>query len=221
MTDGSPFADRRSPQTEITANGERQTANLFSLALLAVIALLLFAKPLLRYEVLTLRDHSDYFQPLRFFTADEVRRGHLPLWNPYNASGEPWLANPQTGVFYPPAWIFLVIPFPTAYTLFLAFHIALLGCGSFLLFRRIASNNAALIAALSLMLCGPAMSLLDISNTLATFAWIPLVLWCALAVAPPGLSAFVIAMSFLAGEPFFAALGAVMFVLLRRRNMID
>lgn len=179
---------------------------------LSVLALLLFARPIVRDEVLTLRDHSDYFQPLRLFTNQELRRGHLPLWNPYNASGEPWLANPQTGVFYPPAWIFVVVPFARAYTLFLAIHVALLGCGAFALLRRFASPPAALLGAITLMLCGPSLSLLDVSNTLTTFAWLPLVLWCALAHAPVVLSAVTIAMSFLAGEPFFAALGAVMFV---------
>ena len=192
-----------------------------ALIALSFIALLLFAKPLLKNEVLTLRDHSDYFQPLRLFTNQELRRGHLPLWNPYNASGEPWLANPQTGVFYPPAWIFIVVPFAPAYALFLAAHVALLGCGAFLLFRRIADPPAAFAGALALMLCGPALSLLDVSNTLTTFAWIPLVLWCAVSMASPRLSAVVIAMSFLGGEPFFAAVGALLFAMLRRRNLLD
>src|SRR4051812_1377550 len=89
---------------------------------IAVVALLTFAKPLLRQEVPIVRDHFDYFQPLRWYTATELRQGRLPLWNPYNASGEPWLANPQTGVFYPPTWLFLALPFATAYTLFLALH---------------------------------------------------------------------------------------------------
>lgn len=195
-----------------------RTAIVLPLVVLSVVALLLFAKPLAQNEVLSFRDHFDYFQPLRMFTATELRRGHLPLWNPYNASGEPWLANPQTAVFYPPAWLFLILPFAPAYTLFLALHVALLGCGAMLLFRRFASRGGAFVAALSLMLCGPVLSLLDVSNTLTTFAWIPLVLWCAAAGASPVLSAGVIAMSFLAGEPFFAALAALMFVLIRRRR---
>jgi hypothetical protein len=204
------------------ADGDRRTAiEIAPLALLAVVALLLFAKPLVRNEVLTFRDHLDYFQPLRFYTSTELKRAHLPLWNPYNASGEPWLANPQTGVFYPPAWLFVPLPFAPAYVLFLAFHVALLGCGSFVLFRRFASRNAALIAALSFMICGPSLSLLDVSNTLTTLAWIPLVLWCAVSMAPPAVCAMAIAMSFLAGEPFFAAVGALMFATLRRRNLLD
>src|SRR4051812_21889420 len=111
-----------------------------SLLLIAVVALLLFSKPLVLGHVPTFRDHSDYFQPLRWFTADELRHGRLPLWNAYSASGEPWLANPQTGVFYPPAWLFVVLPFATAYVLFLALHVMLVGWGAFLLFGRLASS---------------------------------------------------------------------------------
>jgi hypothetical protein len=188
---------------------------------IALLALAMFARPLLRGEVLTFRDHSDYFQPLRYFTAEEVRHFRLPLWNPYNASGEPWLANPQTGVFYPPAWIFLLLPFPTAYVSFLLLHIVLLGCGAFLLFSRFASARGAFIGSVILMLCGPTLSMLDISNNLTTFAWVPLVLWCAMSEAPSMPSATVIAMSFLGGEPFFAAAGALMFVLLSRKKVID
>ncbi|MCU1347934.1 MAG: hypothetical protein JWO56_964, partial [Acidobacteria bacterium] len=69
----------------------------FPLIFIAAVVVTLFAAPLLRDEVFTLRDHSDYFQPLRYFTAAHLRAGVLPLWNPYSASGEPWLANPQTG----------------------------------------------------------------------------------------------------------------------------
>jgi hypothetical protein len=183
------------------------------------IALLTFAKPLFTNQVPSFRDHSDYFQPLRWFTADELRHGRLPLWNAYSASGEPWLANPQTAVFYPPAWLFLLLPFEAAYMLYLALHLALLGCGALLLFARRNSLGAALIGATALMLCGPTLSLLDVQNNLTTFAWIPLVLWCALTRASAMGSAAAIAMSFLAGEPLFAAIGALLFALVRKREV--
>jgi hypothetical protein len=190
-------------------------------ALLAALALALVARPLLHREVFTFRDHTDYFQPLRWYTATSLEAGHLPLWNPYNASGEPWLANPQTGVFYPPAWLFVVVPFEAATMLYLALHLALLGCGALLLFGRSHSPGAALIGATALMLCGPALSLLDVQNNLTTFAWIPLVLWCAVTRANAMGSAAAIAMSFLAGEPLFAAAGAMLFAIVRRRDVLD
>ena len=92
----------------------------FALALLALVVAILFAPALAQREVFTFRDHSDYFQPLRYFTAQHIRAYVLPHWNPYSASGESWLANPQTGVFYPPTWLFAFLPFETAYMLYLA-----------------------------------------------------------------------------------------------------
>jgi hypothetical protein len=189
----------------------------FALALLFVIALALFALPLVRGDVFTLRDHFDYFQPLHWFTSMELKAGHLPLWNPYNASGEPWLANPQTGVFYPPAWLFLALPFATAYMLYLFFHVVLLGWGAYLLFARNASRGAALVGAVALMCSGPVLSLLDVSNNLATLAWIPLVLWCAMEGAWKR-GAVVLALAFLGGEPFFAAIAAVLYAIVRRKR---
>ena len=190
-------------------------------ALLIAVALGVVARPLLHREVFTFRDHTDYFQPLRWFTATALKAGQLPLWNPYSASGEPWLANPQTAVFYPPAWLFLVLPLESAYMLYLALHLALLGCGALLLFSRRASLGAALIGAVALMFCGPTLSLLDVQNNLTTFAWLPLVIWCGLTRASPMGSAAAIAMSFLAGEPFFAAAGALIFAIVRRQGVLD
>ena len=177
---------------------------------IVLLALAMFARPLVRGEVLTFRDHSDYFQPLRYFTAVEMRNFRLPLWNPYNASGEPWLANPQTAIFYPPFWIFLLVPFAQAYVIFLLLHVVLLGCGAFLLFSKFASPRAAFFGAIALMLCGPTLSMLDIQNNLTTFAWLPLVIWCAMERS--WFSAPAIALSFLAGEPFFATVGAFAFL---------
>jgi hypothetical protein len=184
----------------------------FALAFIALVAAPIFIAPLLKQEVFTLRDHLDYFQPLRWFTAQELRAGHLPQWNPYNASGEPWLANPQTNVFYPPAWIFLVLPFATAYMLFLLFHLVVLGWGAYLLFARSAAPGAAMFGAVALMLSGPVLSLLDVNNNLAAFAWIPLALWCAAECAPIR-GGFFLALVFLAGEPFLAGVAALLYVI--------
>ncbi len=191
-------------------------------AVIVLLTLIVFARPLLRNEVFSFRDHGDYFQPLRWFTAMELQHGRLPLWNVYSASGEPWLANPQTGVFYPPAWLFLILPFTAAYTLYLFFHVVLLGCGAYLLFARLTKpGGAALAAAVALTFSGPAMSLLDVSNNLATFAWIPLIVWCAITGVSARASSAAIALSFLAGEPFFAAVGALLFAVARRKGARD
>jgi hypothetical protein len=189
----------------------------FALVLLFLLTAAVFLPALLRREVFVTRDHFDYFQPLRYFTAEELKSGSLPLWNPYSASGEPWLANPQTGVFYPPAWLFLILPFATAYVLYLFAHLLLLGWGSYLFFTRFASGGAAMVGAGAVLLSGPVISLLDVSNNLATLAWLPLALWCAASGAWRR-GGLVLALAFLAGEPFFAALAALLYVAVRRHR---
>ena len=174
-----------------------------------------FAGVLVRGEVPTFRDHESYFVPLRWHTAETIRGGDLPLWNPWNGGGEPWLANPQTGVFYPPAWLFALFSFSRAYVLFLIFHLALLGWGSWTLFRRWTADPPALVASLALMLSGPVFSLVDINNNLASFAWLPLVLRLAAERRERGgvrsllLLSLALALAFLGGEPLFAAIAAL------------
>ena len=107
-------------------------------------------------------------------------------------------------------------------SLYLALHVLLLGCGAYLLFARLTRpGGGALVAALALTFCGPVISLLDVSNNLATFAWMPLIVWCALSEVSAKTCGAVMALSFLAGEPFFASIGALLFVIVRRRGWID
>jgi hypothetical protein len=186
----------------------------FAFVFLAALVLVLFLPPLAKREVFTARDHSDYFQPLRFFTAIHIRDFVLPFWNPYSASGEPWLANPQTGVFYPPTWLFIALPFEQAYMLYLALHLIVLAWGSYLLFARRVAPEAAFVGAVALTFAGPTLSLLDISNNLATFAWIPWILWAAAARLSPVSAGLFMALAFLGGEPYFAAIGASLYAVL-------
>ena len=188
----------------------------FAFTLIALLVTVLFLPALVKREIFVLRDHTDYFQPLRYFTAQHLSSWQLPHWNPYSASGEPWLANPQTGVFYPPTWLFVALPFETAYMLYLALHLAVLGSGAYLLFAHAVAPGAAAAGAVATMFAGPTLSLLDVQNNLATFAWIPFVMWTARAAKPPQLAALFLALSVLGGEPFFAAIGALLYVVIRR-----
>ncbi len=186
-------------------------------------ALAPFVPMLVRGEVPSFRDHRDFFVPLRAATAEALRSGELPLWNALSASGEPWLANPQTGVFYPPAWLVAVLPFEIGYVLFLALHLAIAGLGWRRLIMRWTRDDVATLSACGLILSGPILSLLDVSNSLASLAWMPLVLSFAFDARPRGAArdAAVIAMSFLGGEPLVALVGALLYAsvrLLRERR---
>lgn len=48
--------------------------------------------------------------PLRALSGALLRRGHLPLWNPYIWSGSPLLGGLNAGSFYPLTFLFAVLP---------------------------------------------------------------------------------------------------------------
>ncbi|MGA7617554.1 MAG: hypothetical protein WBX15_20505 [Thermoanaerobaculia bacterium] len=188
------------------------TRRIAPVAVILTLSLIPFILPLIRGEVFTFRDHSDYFEPMRYYTSSRLAAGDLPLWNPFSGSGERWLANPETAVFYPPAWLMVLLPFATGYVAFLWFHVALAGVGSWFLFRRWVQPPSALLGAVAMMFQGPLLSLLDVSNNLASIAWLPLVVWCALERsepeprAPVAIPIVFLALSFLGGEPFLSAI---------------
>ena len=39
-------------------------------------------------------DHFAYFYPTTMFMHDELRAGRLPVWNPYQMAGQPFMAMP-------------------------------------------------------------------------------------------------------------------------------
>ena len=90
------------------------------------------------------RDQGDFFYPLKLYTAARLRLGELPLWNPLSGAGEPWLANAQSGVFYPPTLFFLLPSQALAAGLFLLLHFAVGALGMrFFLKGEGASGTAA------------------------------------------------------------------------------
>ncbi len=75
-------------------------------------------------------DLSLLFFPGYAFYRRSVLSGHLPLWNPYTACGEPFLADIERGVLYLPNLIYLVVPTWLGIVLLAAFHVLLAGVGA-------------------------------------------------------------------------------------------
>src|SRR3954468_484330 len=98
-------------------------------AALALLLLVVAFNPglALQGQVLGGYDAFVYFYPLRSYIAETLGRGQLPLWNPYLFAGTPYLANPQTAVFYPGTWLFAVLDVPRAYALNFLMHLWIAG----------------------------------------------------------------------------------------------
>lgn len=54
-------------------------------------------------------DFSGQFLAFAAYQARRLLAGELPLWNPYNYAGHPFLADTQSAVFYPPRLITIAI----------------------------------------------------------------------------------------------------------------
>ena len=137
-------------------------------------AVLWLAPALLWRRAPTFRDQGDFFYPLKLYTADRLRMGEIPLWNPLSGTGEPWLANGQSGVFYPPTALFLLHSAALAGALFLLLHfgIAAWGARRFLKEENV-SDAGALFGAAAFAASGLAASLSVYWNHFGAWAYLP------------------------------------------------
>lgn len=88
--------------------------------------------------------------PLRVHAARAMLSGEFPLWTSSLLAGYPLLAENQTGVLYPPSWIYLLFPDHRGLNLFVVGHYLLAGYGMIFLLREYRLRGwAALIGAIS------------------------------------------------------------------------
>lgn len=114
--------------------------------------------------------------PLYTHAADSLRSAQLPLWNPYLYSGAPFLADPQTSLFYPPNLLFLLFPAPpyALMELLVAFHLWLAGAGVYtLLTLRGLPRLPAVTGALTFMFSSVFVTHIGNLNILAASAYLP------------------------------------------------
>ncbi|HET6454809.1 MAG TPA: hypothetical protein VFI02_10425, partial [Armatimonadota bacterium] len=131
----------------------------------------------LRWDALTW-DSIAYFYPARLLLGQSLRNGELPLWNPHQMCGTPFLANYQSAVLYPPNWLFGVIPAARAFGILAALHLFALGAFTFLFLRSLSLGRiASTFGAIAFMLSGFAIAWLELPVFLSTGVWLPLALF--------------------------------------------
>lgn len=98
----------------------------------------------------------------KFYLRTTILSGELPLWNPYIALGRPFLADSETATFYPPNWIFILLPETPALFGFLTFHFWLAAFFVIKLARRWgAPHIAAIVLAFVWLASGPVLGRLE------------------------------------------------------------
>jgi len=172
------------------------------------------------------------FYHLRAFGFGELARGNLPLWNPHLFAGVPYAANFEAALFYPPNWIFLLLPTANAINLSVALHTFLIALFMFVWLRgRHLHPLASLTGGAVLMFSGPFFAFVYAGNlsNICTMVWAPLILRAVDGVLrgpklPWSLcGAAAVAMQILAGHPqyvYFTALaiGFYLAIALRRAH---
>ena len=148
--------------------------------LLAVLVFASFPQVILGLQTFVFRDYGFFAYPLAHFQRDCFWRGEIPLWNPYNFCGVPFLAQWNTMPLYPPSLIYLTLPLEWSLGFFCLLHLWFAGLGMFFLARKWSGNNfAAAFAGTIFAFNGFTLNLLMWPSHLATFAWMP---WVVLAV---------------------------------------
>ena len=126
------------------------------------------------------RDYSIFGYPLAAYNRYCFWEGEIPLWNPYNACGIPYLAQWNTIFLYPPSLFYMIFPTQWSLGIFCLFHLYFAGLGMYLLVENWIQNNfAASIAGLGFAFSGLVQYSLIWPNDVSTFAWMP---WVVLSV---------------------------------------
>ncbi|MFV1967066.1 MAG: hypothetical protein ACC628_16690 [Pirellulaceae bacterium] len=98
----------------------------------------LFGRPLLWGDVLGYRDAANYYLPSFEWELGEWRVGRVPLWNPHDNLGTPYLADASSSVFYPGKLLFaLPLDYVRRFNLYTSLHVLLAAATTYLLARRL------------------------------------------------------------------------------------
>ena len=148
--------------------------------ILAALIFAAFPQVLLGWETFVVRDYGFFSFPVAHFQRECFWRGELPLWNPYNNCGLPFLAQWNTMALYPPALVYLLFPLAWSLSFFCLLHLFWGGLGMYFLARRWTGNLlAASVAGVIFAFNGLSLNLLMWPSHIATLSWMP---WVVLAV---------------------------------------
>lgn len=153
-------------------------ADFACLALLFIVSLLGYGRFLVNVPI---HDFYNFFFPYRYFVTDAISQGVSPFWNPYESMGLPAHADPQSGVFYLPVWLFALI-FGKYTTVCCAieyiFHAFVGGAGFYFLAKHFAKDRfAAFTTAAFYLLSGFFVGNAQHLSWIISAAWLPWVLW--------------------------------------------
>ena len=149
------------------------------LILFLSLSVLAFPEIIFGHQTLYKTDLTWIHFPRHYFAATEWLAGRVPLWDPYEDTGIPLLAESQVGVLYPLSAIFLSPLSPSLeLSLYILLHFSLAALFTFSLARSLGLGwAAATLAGLAFGLGGFLMAQVPNLNIMTGAVWLPLILY--------------------------------------------
>ncbi|MCL4417451.1 MAG: YfhO family protein, partial [Actinobacteria bacterium] len=115
--------------------------------------------------------------PWKEFAVNSLASGSFPFWNPYNFSGIPFMANFQSGVFYPFNFIFLIFGNIYGWSVYVILQPILAGFFTFLFLRENnLSKESSFFGAITFALSSYMVVWIEYGNLGHAILWLPLIL---------------------------------------------
>ncbi|MBN2384108.1 YfhO family protein [bacterium] len=173
-----------------------------------------------------------YFYYHAFFIKENLLAGQLPLWNPYYYCGHPFLANPQTFVFYPVTLLYALFSLPLAFNYDVIIHVFIAGIGMMCFVRYLTdSRPAALASSIIFSFNGYFMDKIHAGHLtmIHTAALMPWILYClerfirTRRIGSLLATGSVFGLQILGGEPqnsYYTALMIVLYIITRSATLL-
>lgn len=159
--------------------------DIIALALLALVTLIFFW-PVVIGQAWIPRGGGDsvsFIYPMYRFASQSFWSGIIPLWNPYQYAGSPFIADNQSGIFYPfNLLLFLLNPDFTYRAIqgLVIWHFFFAGAAMYYFARLLSPSSliwrpAALLGSLAFMFSSLFITHIGNLNLIAVAAWLPIV----------------------------------------------
>ena len=115
--------------------------------------------------------------PWRELAIATLKKLELPLWNPYNFSGTPLLANLQSAVFYPFNLLLFILPFNIGWSVLIILQPLLAGIFLYWYLRNLSVHRiASFLGSNVFAFCGFSVAWMEWGTILHVTLWLPLIL---------------------------------------------
>ncbi len=156
--------------------------DIYSVVFLFFLTVIYFTGLLFNNKVLyPAPDIAGQYLEWRSFLVDQILHQHaIPLWNPYEYAGAPFIGNPLSAIFYPPNIIFFFMDIGQAFKYLFFFNVFFFGVFSYLYARLvIRSRLPSIFSSIIMMFNGVIVARINaghVSNV-DVLVWFPLLLY--------------------------------------------